>query len=111
MYRSRCCAIVPLTMSPATKVWLQRATVVLIVVLVSALIVPRFAVASLGLGVFSLASVGLVAMVLGLPFLAWLVFGAFYKVFLKPNVRAWHINRIRNNRYLREAVDRGDRGN
>jgi hypothetical protein len=43
------------------------------------------------------------ALPLGFLWLAMFV----YSVFLRPYFRAWHINRIRNARHLREAVNRG----
>lgn len=70
---------------------------------------PQFVRATLGVGITTVALLGYVAIFAGLPFLAWIVFGAFYKIFLKPYVRAWHINRIRNSRYLHEAAERDER--
>lgn len=45
----------------------------------------------------------IVALPLGLLWLIMFV----YSLFLRPYLRAWHINRIRNARHLREAVERG----
>jgi CDP-glycerol glycerophosphotransferase (TagB/SpsB family) len=42
---------------------------------------------------------------LPLMFFVLLKFG--YSVFARPYVRAWHINRIRNKRQLKEALQRG----
>lgn len=93
-------------MSPATKLWLKRAAIVLAAITFFVLVIPRFMGATLGFGISAVAMFGSIAILAGLPFLAWIVFGAGYKIFLKPYVRAWHINRIRNQRDLREATNR-----
>jgi ABC-type amino acid transport system permease subunit len=93
-------------LSPATTIWLKRAALVLVLSGAALFMLPQFVRATLGVGITAAALLGYVAIFAGLPFLAWIVFGAFYKIFLKPYVRAWHINRIRNNRELREAASR-----
>jgi hypothetical protein len=42
---------------------------------------------------------------LPLMFFAIMRFG--YSLFLRPYLRAWHINRIRNARYLKDVIRRG----
>ena len=51
----------------------------------------------------SMILVQILAPLLGLFALAWFV----YRVWGKAYFRVWNINRIRNARYLREAVERG----
>ena len=97
-------------MNPGTQAWLRRVGPVLVVVVLAALLFPVTArIAGFGLGLFLLVLVvlGYLIFVFGMPFFAWIMGEAGYKVFLKPYVRAWRINRIRNARYLREALERG----
>ena len=44
---------------------------------------------------------------LPLMFFALMSFG--YRVFARPYVRVWHINRIRNQRHLKEVLRRGQK--
>jgi hypothetical protein len=46
-------------------------------------------------------------LVLAVPLVLFTLFRFLYSLWLKPWYRAWHINRIRNARYLREVIDRG----
>ena len=65
----------------------------------------------IGAGVgFSLPLLYLLAFVLivvVVPVATFWLFSFAYSVVAKPYVRAWRINRIRNARYLREAMERG----
>jgi hypothetical protein len=54
--------------------------------------------------------VGYVVLVLAVPLVLFTLFRFFYSLWLKPWYRAWHINRIRQARYLREVIDRGQDG-
>jgi hypothetical protein len=45
--------------------------------------------------------------ILALPLGALWLFMFVYSLFLRPWVRAWHINRIRNARLLQEVLERG----
>ncbi|HKF23598.1 MAG TPA: hypothetical protein VKE93_18635 [Candidatus Angelobacter sp.] len=90
--------------------WLKRIGFWLVVLALFLLLSPVIArIAGVGLGLASLAIIilGYLILVVGMPFFAWIIGEAGYKVFLKPYVRAWRINRIRNARYLREAMERG----
>jgi hypothetical protein len=96
-------------MRPGTQAWLNGVWPVLVLVFLAALLFPVVAkIAGVGLGFFLLALVvvGYLIFVVGMPFFAWIMGEAGYKIFLKPYVRAWRINRIRNARYLREALER-----
>ena len=44
-----------------------------------------------------------------LPLMFFALMKFAYSVFLRPYVRAWHINRIRNARHLKEVIRRGRR--
>jgi lysylphosphatidylglycerol synthetase-like protein (DUF2156 family) len=45
--------------------------------------------------------------VLALPLVLFVLFWFVYRLWGKPYFRAWHINRIRNARYLKEVLERG----
>lgn len=45
--------------------------------------------------------------ILAVPLAFLWLFTFVYSLFLRPYLRAWHINRIRNARHLREALQRG----
>ena len=86
-------------MRPRTQRRLKRAGAGLVIFALIVLLFPAMArIVGLGLWLFLLAIIIFFAMIIG---------EAGYKVFLKPYVRAWRINRIRNARYLREALERG----
>jgi len=42
-----------------------------------------------------------------LPLMFYALVRFAYSVFLRPYLRAWHINRIRNARYMKEVISRG----
>jgi hypothetical protein len=42
-----------------------------------------------------------------LPLMFYALMRFAYSVFLRPYLRAWHINRIRNNRYMKDVIRRG----
>ena len=42
-----------------------------------------------------------------LPLMFYALMRFAYSLFLRPYLRAWHINRIRNARYLRDVIRRG----
>jgi len=44
-----------------------------------------------------------------LPLMLFALLKFAYSLFLRPYLRAWHINRIRNARYLKEVIRRGQR--
>ncbi|HMF89906.1 MAG TPA: hypothetical protein VKL40_04620 [Candidatus Angelobacter sp.] len=96
-------------MRPGTKDWWKRVWVWLAILALLVVFLPRMAgLASIGLSLSLVAIIilGYLVFVVGMPFFAWIMGEAGYKVFLKPYVRAWRINRIRNARYLREALER-----
>ncbi|HEY1525218.1 MAG TPA: hypothetical protein VGH51_03180 [Candidatus Angelobacter sp.] len=44
-----------------------------------------------------------------LPLMFFALMRFAYSLFLRPYLRAWHINRIRNARYMKEAIRRSQR--
>jgi hypothetical protein len=44
-----------------------------------------------------------------LPLMFFALMRFAYSLFLRPYLRAWHINRIRNARYMKEVIRRGQR--
>ena len=84
-------------------VWL----VILALLLVLFPVIARMVGAGVWLSLLTIIVLGCLVFLVGMPFFAWIMGEAGYKVFLKPYVRAWRINRIRNARYLREAMERG----
>jgi hypothetical protein len=90
-------------MARAANPAVKRTTIAL-VILVAVFFFARFILAFiLGLISLSMALVQVLAPLLVLFTLGWFV----YRVWGKAHFRAWHINRIRNARYLKEAVERG----
>ena len=96
-----------------SKRWAQRITIVVLAVFAVFLLLPWLTSAlRAGIGI-TLAVVYLLAylfaiIVLPLTFFALMKFA--YSVFARPYVRAWHINRIRNARHLKEVIRRGRDG-
>ena len=74
--------------------------------LFSSLLPPLLTV--LGTGVSLVLSILL--SILGVVIISFCLiwFFGFVWWFIKPHFRAWHINHIRNNRLLKEAVNRGE---
>jgi hypothetical protein len=44
-----------------------------------------------------------------LPLMFYALMRFAYTVFLRPYLRAWHINRIRNARYMKDVIQRSQR--
>jgi hypothetical protein len=90
-------------MATGLRIWLKRVVIGLLVVLALPLIAYI-----VGLGLRLAEFVGYLVLLVGLPFFLWIIARAGYRIFVKPYFRAWHINHIRHNRLLQEAVDRGN---
>jgi hypothetical protein len=101
----------PLELVPPRKKRLKPWTVILILILVAAFaLVPmlRSALRS-GVGiaagvVYILAYLFAVVM---LPLMFYALMRFAYSVFLRPYIRVWRINRIRNARYMKDVIRRG----
>lgn len=66
--------------------------------------------APVGLALRAVYFLAYVFAVVMLPLMLFALLRFAYSLFARPYLRAWHINRIRNARYLKEVVDRGRRG-
>jgi hypothetical protein len=90
----------------------QRSTLLVLIVIAIFVLRPYLAAAfSAGAGV-ALGAVYLLAYlfaVVMLPLIFFTLMKFAYSVFLRPFVRVWHINRIRNKRQLKEVMQRGRR--
>lgn len=51
--------------------------------------------------------VAYIFLIVAVPLVFFTLFRFLYSLWLKRWYRAWHINRIRNARYMREVIDRG----
>ncbi len=96
-----------------TRRWARRITRLVLILLAMAAFLPVL-VSDLRSGVGPiLAIVYLLAylfVVICLPLIAFSLLKFVYSVFARPYVRAWHINRIRNRRRLKEVIERGRAG-
>jgi hypothetical protein len=96
---------------PPRKKRLKPRAVILVLILVAAFaLVPMLRSAlSAGVGA-ALAAVYILAYlfaVVMLPLMFYALMRFAYSVFLRPYLRAWHINRIRNARYMKDVIRRG----
>jgi hypothetical protein len=90
--------------------WAQRAILIVLIVVAMFvlrpyLLAPLRAGAGLVLGTIYLLAYLFAVVMLPLMFFVLMKFA--YSVFARPFVRAWHINRIRNKRYMKEVIRRG----
>ena len=90
--------------------WAQRAVLLVLIVVVMFVLRPYLS-AALGAGAgLVLGTIYLLAYlfaVVMLPLIFFTLMKFAYSVFARPFVRAWHINRIRNKRYMKEVIRRG----
>jgi hypothetical protein len=88
----------------------QRVTMLVLIMLAVFAFSPVLA-SVLGAGVgLALAVVYILAYlfaIVALPLMFFALMRFAYSVFARPYLRAWHINRIRNARYLKEVIHRG----
>lgn len=82
---------------------MKKAVLILIIVVAILIFAPVILVRLAGVSMFL---VNVLALPLILLVLLWFV----YRLWGKPYFRAWHIARIRNARYMKEAVTRGKEG-
>lgn len=87
-------------MATGIKPAAQKVTLLLLLAVAVLVLAPVLIVRLIGL---SVSLVNVLAPPLILFVLLWFV----YRLWGKPYFRAWHINRIRNARYLREVLERG----
>ena len=98
--------------TPRKKRLSPKAVIIVLIVLAAFVFVPmlRSALRS-GVGiaagvVYVLAYLFAVVM---LPLMFFALMRFAYSVFLRPYLRAWHINRIRNARYMKDVIQRSQR--
>lgn len=103
--------LLPIELVPPRKKRLKPRIVILILVLLAAFaLVPMLRSAlRTGIGVaegavYILAYLFAVVM---LPLMFYALIRFAYSVFLRPYLRAWRINRIRNARYMKDVIRRG----
>jgi hypothetical protein len=105
--------LLPIELVPPRKKRLKPRTVIVVLVLLAMFALSPLLRSALGAGVgAALAVVYVLAYlfaVIMLPLMFFALFKFGYSVFMRPYLRAWNINRIRNARHLKEAVRRGRR--
>jgi hypothetical protein len=95
----------------ARKRRLAQRAILLVLILIAVFALRHYlagafsAGAGVALGAFYLLAYLFAVVMLPLIFFTLMKFA--YSVFLRPFVRAWHINRIRNKRQLKEVLQRG----
>jgi hypothetical protein len=94
----------------ARKRWWAQRAILLVLVVVAVFVLRPYLASALGAGagvalgvVYLLAYLFAVVM---LPLMFFTLIRFAYSVFARPFVRAWHINRIRNRRYMKEVIRR-----
>ena len=103
--------LLPLELVPSRKKRLKPQAVILVLILMAAFaLVPMLRSAlRTGAGV-ALAAVYILAYlfaVVMLPLMFYALIRFAYSVFLRPYIRVWRINRIRNARYMKDVIRRG----
>ena len=100
----------PIELIPPRKKRLASRSIILVLVLLAAVVfIPMLRSAlSAGVGIVSAAIYVLAYLfaVVMLPLMCFALARFAYSVFLRPYLRAWHINRIRNARYLKDVIRR-----
>lgn len=95
----------------ARKRWWAQRVILIVLILVTMFMLRPYLASALGAGVgVALGAVYLLAYlfaVVMLPLMFFALIRFAYSVFARPFVRAWHINRIRNRRYMKEVIRRG----
>jgi membrane protein implicated in regulation of membrane protease activity len=105
--------LLPIELVPPRKKRLAPRIIILGLVLVAILALFPILRSALraGVGIAS-GTVDVLAYVFAVVMLPLIVFALMrfaYSLFLRPYLRAWHINRIRNQRYLKDVIRRGQR--
>jgi hypothetical protein len=65
--------------------------------------------AGVGLALAAVYVLAYLFAVVMLPLMLFALLKFAYSLFVRPHLRVWHINRIRNARYLKEVIRRGHR--
>jgi hypothetical protein len=103
--------LLPIELVPPRKKRLSPKAVILVLVLLAAFAFVPMLRSALRSGVGIAAGVVYVVAylfaVVMLPLMFYALMRFAYSVFLRPYLRAWHINRIRNARYMKDVIRRG----
>jgi len=101
----------PIELVPPRKKWLSPWTVILPLILLAAFaFIPMLRsalVAGVGIAAGIVYVLAYLFAVIMLPLMFYALMRFAYSVFLRPYLRAWHINRIRNARYMKDVIRRG----
>ena len=101
----------PLELVPPRKKRLKPWAVILVLVLLAAFALVPMLRSALRSGVGIAAGViyilAYLFAVVMLPLMFYALMRFAYSVFFRPYLRAWHINRIRNARYMEDVIRRG----
>lgn len=101
----------PLELVPPRKKRLKPWAVILVLVLLAAFaLVPMLRSAlrsSVGIAAGIIYVLAYLFAVVMLPLMFYALMRFAYSVFFRPYLRAWHINRIRNARYMKDVIRRG----
>jgi len=101
----------PIELVPARKKRLSPRTVILVLIVLAAFAFIPILRSALGAGVgVAATAVYVLAYLFAVVMLPLMVFALArfgYSVFLRPYLRVWRINRIRNERYMKDVIRRG----
>jgi hypothetical protein len=101
----------PIELVPPRKKRLPAKVAILVLILLAAFIFIPMLRSALRSGVGIAADIVYVLAylfaVVMLPLMFYALMRFAYSVFLRPYLRAWHINRIRNARYMEDVIRRG----
>jgi len=92
--------------------WPQRGILCAFALLAIFLLRPLLAASldeSLGIALIAVYLSAYLFAIVALPLMAFALIKFAYSVFFRPYLRAWHINRIRNARHLKEVMRRGQK--
>jgi membrane protein implicated in regulation of membrane protease activity len=102
--------LLPIELAPAPKKRLPpRAVIVALILLAAFAFIPmlRSALRSgAGIAAGAVYVLAYLFAVVMLPLMFFALARFAYSVFLRPYLRAWHINRIRNARYMKDVIRR-----
>jgi hypothetical protein len=96
--------------APRKKRLAPRAVILVLVLLAMVAFIPMLRSAlrtGAGIAAGTIYVVAYLFAVVMLPLMFFALMRFAYSLFLRPYLRAWHINRIRNARYLKEVIRRG----
>ena len=103
----------PIEVVPPRKKRLAPRIIVLVLVLLAGFALSPMLLSALragaGIATGALYVLAYLFAVVMLPLMLFALLKFAYSLFLRPYLRAWHINRIRNARHLKEVIRRGHR--